>query len=439
MKTNLLTRLFGFNPQESSIRIEIIAGTTTFLTMAYILTVNPIILSSTGMDSGAVFTATALASSIATIIMALIAKIPLAQAPAMGVNTFFAYTIVAAMGYSWQTALTTNLVAGFIYVILSVFNIRKTIVEAIPASLRAAIPVGIGFFIAFVGLQNAGIIVNNEATLVTIGDINTSTAIAFLSILLSGVFMYNNVKGGVLLSILICTVIALVTGVVQIPENFSIISFPASIEPIFLKFDFKSLLNWDIILIIILLVFVDIFDTIGTVVSAVKHISGDKIDPNSKKELPRTKEVLISDAIGTVVGSALGTPMISPYVESMSGIVAGGKSGLAGFTTGILFLLSLFLAPLFLLTPSIATTGALVSIGVLMMASIKEIDLHDISEALPVLLTILIMLLSYSIAEGIAIGIIFYTLTKVCTKQRRQVTNAQYAITAILIARYIFI
>ena len=434
---NLVYKILGFEPTKMSIKVELLAGLTTFLTMAYILTVNPIILSSTGMDSEAVFTATALASFISTLFMAIVAKIPLAQAPAMGVNTFFAYTIVASMGYSWQTALTANLVAGVIFMLLSIFNVRKKIIEAIPATLRAAIPVGIGFFIAFVGLQNAGIIVDNEATLVGLGELNISTTIALLSILLSGVFFFRKVKGGVLLSIIICTVISLLFGVVQIPSDFSPVSLPASIEPIFFKFDFKSLLNWDLVLIILLLVFVDIFDTIGTIVSAVKHIYGNEVATNAQGELPKTKEILVADAFATIIGCVLGTPMLSPYVESMSGIVEGGKSGLSSVVTAVLFLLALFLAPLFLLIPSIATTGALVTIGVLMMSSIKSINMDDISEALPCLMTILIMLLSYSIAEGIALGLIFYTLMKHCSGQYKQISIAQLIIFAFLALRYI--
>lgn len=431
----MLKKLFGLDLSVSTVRKELLAGLTTFLTMAYILAVNPVILSDAGMDQGAVFTATALSAAIATFLIAFVAKMPLAQAPSMGINAFFAYTLVGAMGYSWQTALTITFIEGIIFILLSVFNIREKIVEAIPQSLRSAIPVGIGLFIAFIGLKSAGIITPNDATFVQLGAISPATLIAFGGILLSGILMHRKVTGALFYSIVICTVVALFVGEVSLPENFSVVSMPSSLEPTFLQFDFASLLNIDLIIMTLLLVFMDIFNTLGTLVGAASQAG--LIGKDGK--IPRAKEVMVSDAVGTTIGAALGTSTVTTFAESSAGIAEGGRSGLTAFVVGVLFLLALFFSPIFLVIPSIATAGALVSVGVMMISSIKDIDFSDISEAMPSFLLMLFMLLTYSIAEGIALGIIIYIVMKLFSRDWRKITVFQYFLLALLIVRYCYL
>ncbi len=432
--THLLTKLFGFNTKVHSIKTEIIAGVTTFLTMAYILAVNPYILSSTGMDIGALFTATALASAVATILLAVYAKMPLAQAPAMGINAFFAYTLVSAMGYSWETALTIVLIEGIIFILLTAFNIRDKIINAIPASLKDAIPVGIGFFIAFVGFKNSGIIVSSSSTYIALGEINASTLIALFGIFLSAILLYKRVIGALFISIIICTICALALGVIEIPQGFSIISKPQSITPTLFKFDFKSMLNIEVIIITIILVFMDIFNTLGTLVGTAAQAG--YIDKNGK--IFKAKEVLMADAIGTTVGASLGTSTVTTYVESSAGIAEGGRTGLTAFVTGILFLIALLFSPLFLLIPGIATAGALVAIGVFMMPTIKNINFSNIGDGIPCLLTMLLIVFTNSISDGISLGILSYTIINLFTRERKKITVAQYLITLLIIFQYLY-
>lgn len=428
-----LYRLVGFDPTKYKLRTELLAGLTTFLTMSYILAVNPDILSVTGMNKGAVFTATALASAIGTLLIAFLAKLPFAQAPSMGINAFFAFTLVMGMGYSWQAALAAVFVEGIIFILLTVFNIREQIVKCIPKNLRFAISAGIGFFIAFIGLKNAGVIVANEATFVALGSFTPVSTLAVLGIILSGVLMTLRVRGALFYSIVACTLIGIPMGVTQIPDSFVPVSLPKSLAPTFLQFDFKALLNMDMALTIFALVFMDIFNTVGTLIGAAAKTEMMDSEGNVK----HIKEAMLADAVATSVGAVLGTSTVTTFVESSSGIAEGGRTGMTALSTAILFLLALFLSPLFLLIPSAATTGALVLVGVLMLSSIQDIDLMDISEALPSFITVLTMVLTYNIAEGMALGLISYTLVKLLSGQWRDVSWTLYIVSALLVLRYI--
>lgn len=434
METSFFHKLVGFNPKTMKVRTEILAGVTTFLTMSYILAVNPDILSATGMDKGAVFTATALASAIATLLIAFLAKLPFAQAPGMGLNAFFAFTLVLGMGYSWQTALAAVFAEGIIFIIITVLNIREKVVNCIPLNLRYAMSVGIGMFIAFIGLKNSGIIVDNPATLVALGSFTNVSLVAVIGIILSGVLMAKGVKGALFYTILICTAIGIPMGVTTLPENFSPISIPPSMEPTFMHFDFKSLLNLDMFFIVMLLVFIDLFNTIGTLVGALAKT--EMMD--EKGNVPRMKQALLADAIGTSVGAVCGTSTVTTYVESAAGIAEGGRSGMTAAVTGGLFLVALLFAPVFLLVPSAATTGALVMVGVFMMDSIRKVEFDDVTETLPVFATILFMVLSYSIAEGMALGMMSYAILKLLTGRYKEVSVTLYILTVLLILRYIY-
>ena len=428
-----LYRLVGFDPTKYKLRTELMAGLTTFLTMSYILAVNPDILSSTGMDKGAVFTATALASAIGTLLIAFLAKLPFAQAPSMGINAFFAFTLVMGMGYSWQAALAAVFVEGIIFILLTVFNIREQIVRCIPKNLRFAISAGIGFFIAFIGLKNAGIIVASEATFVTLGAFTPVATLAVIGIILSAVLMVLRVRGALFYSIILCTLIGIPMGVTEIPEGFVPVSLPKSIAPTFLQFDFAALLNLDMALTIFALVFMDIFNTVGTLIGAAAKT--EMMD--SEGNVRHIKEAMLADAVATSVGAVCGTSTVTTFVESGAGIAEGGRTGMTALATAGLFVVSLFLAPLFLLIPSASTTGALVLVGVLMLSSIQDIDLMDISEAMPSFITVLTMVLTYNIAEGMSLGLISYTLVKLLSGQWRQVSLTLYIVSTLLVLRYI--
>lgn len=430
----MLEKLFGFDKRTMTLRTEVIAGITTFLTMSYILAVNPDILGKTGMDKGAVFTATALASAIATLLLAYMAKLPFAQAPSMALNAFFAFTLVQGMGYSWETALAAMFVEGIIFILITFLNVREIILNSIPVNLRYAISAGIGMFIAFIGLKNAGIIEASQATFVKFGTFTPASVLAMIGILLSGVLVVKKVKGALFYGILICTVIGIPLGVTQIPEGFLPVSMPHSLEPTFCKFDFSGFFTLDMAIIIFTLLFMNIFDTLGTLVGLASKT--DIVD--EKGNIPRVKEAMMSDAIGTTVGAMLGSSTITTYVESASGIAEGGRSGMTSFVTGALFLIALFFAPVFLLIPSAATTGALVLVGVFMMDTIKKIDLEDISEALPAFITIIMMVLTYSIADGMILGLLCYVLIKLLTGKHKEISVAMYILAALFILNYIF-
>ena len=434
MNNQFLQRYLGFDPKTMNLRTEIIAGITTFLTMSCILAVNPDILSAASMDKGAVFTATALSSALATILLAFLAKLPLAQAPGMGLNAFFAFTLVQGMGYSWQTALTVVLVEGIIFVLLTIFNIRDKIVDCIPVNLRYAISVGIGMFIAFVGLKNIGVIVHNDATLVALGAFTPAALIGIFGILLSGVLCYRKVKGALFIGIIITTLVGIPFGVTSLPEGFSLVSSPQSMAPTFFQFDFSSLLDFDLIVVTVIMVFMDLFNTIGTLVGAANQAGMVTKEGN----IPHMKEALLSDAVGTCIGAVCGTSTVTTFVESSAGIAEGGRSGVTSLVTGLLFLLALFFSPLFLVIPSAATAGALFIVGVFMMNGLKDINIDDMTEALPAFVTIISMVLTYSIAEGIVLGLLSYCIMKIFTGRFKDVHPALYVLAVLFVLKYIW-
>jgi AGZA family xanthine/uracil permease-like MFS transporter len=430
----MIQKLLGFDKQTMTIRTEILAGLTTFLTMSYILAVNPAILGTTGMDKGAVFTASALASAIATLLLAFMAKLPFAQAPSMGLNAFFAFTLVQGMGYSWETALTAMFVEGIIFILITFLNIREIILNSIPMNLRYAISAGIGVFIAFIGLKNAGIIEAEPSTFVRLGAFTPVSILAVIGILLSGILLVKKVRGALFYSILICTIIGIPLGVTQIPEHFLPVSMPQTLTPTLLKFNFSEFFSFDIAIVIFTLLFMNIFDTVGTLVGLASKTG----IMDEKGNIPRVKQAMMSDAIGTTVGAMLGSSTITTYVESAAGIAEGGRSGLTSFVTGALFLIALFFSPLFLLIPAAATTGALVLVGAFMMDSISKIDMGDLSESLPAFITIILMPLTYSIADGMIMGLLCYVLIKLFSGKRKEVSLTMYILAFLFIMNFIF-
>jgi len=425
-------QLFKLKQHGTTVRTEIMAGITTFMTMAYILAVNPDILSATGMPAGGVFTATALASMIATLLMAFMANLPIALAPGMGLNAFFAFTVVLTMGYSWQLALTAVFVEGIIFILMSFFNIREAIVKSIPQNIKNAVSVGIGLFIAFIGLQNAGIIANNDATLVSLGDVTKGAPlVAIIGLVVSGVLLAFKVKGALLIGIVATTIIGIPFGVTSIPKGWSPVSAPAA--PLFMQFEFSQIFTLDFVVVMFTFLFVDIFDTIGTLVGVTTQAG--IISKNG--EIPKVKQALLADAIGTVAGAALGTSTVTSYVESASGVAEGGRTGLTSLTTGILFGLALFLSPLFLLVPSAATAPALILVGLFMLSPVKDIDLTDFTEAIPAFLTIIMMPLAYSIAEGLVFGILSYIFLKAITGKAKDISIVTWIVGAFFILKHL--
>lgn len=408
---NFLEKTLGFDPKTMKLRTELIAGVTTFLTMSYILAVNPAILMSTGMNQGALFTATALASAIATLLLAFMAKLPFAQAPSMGLNAFFAYTLCQAMGYSWQNSLAILLIEGIVFILITFFNVREMIFNAIPNNLRYAISAGIGMFIAFIGLKNAEIIVSKEGTFVGLGAFTAPCLLGIFATLLSGVLMARNVKGALFWGIIATTLIGIPLGVTVFPDHWLPVSAPQDISPIFCQFDFSGLLNLKTVLVIFSLLIVNIFDTIGTLMGLAEKTGIVREDGS----IPRVSEAMMSDAIGTTCGAMLGSSTISTYIESASGIAEGGRSGVTSLVVGAMFIFALFLSPIFLLIPSAATSGALIMVGVLMLDSVKKINLQDMTEAFPAFITMITMVLCYSIADGICLGILSFVIMKLCT------------------------
>ena len=429
-----LQKALGFNPTTMKARTEIIAGATTFLTMCYILAVNPGILSTTGMDKGAVFTATAIASAIATLLLAFMAKLPFVQAPSMGLNAFFAFTLCQAMHYTWQQSLAIMLAEGILFLLITFLNIREHILNAIPNNLRYAISAGIGMFIAFIGLKNAEIIVANPATYVGLGKFTPTAILGVIGIILSGVLMARRIKGALFLSIIITTIIGIPMGVTQIPAGWLPVDMPQDIRPIFAKFDFSELITLKTGLVVISLLMVNIFDTVGTLVGLAYKTGIVKKDGS----IPHIKEAMMSDAIGTTCGAFLGSSTLTTYVESAAGIAEGGRSGLTSAFVGLLFIISLFLSPLFMLIPSAATSGALVLVGVLMLDSVKQLELNDVSEAFPAFITMITMVLCYSIADGIYLGILSYVILKLCTSQYKVLNSTLIILSILFILNFIY-
>lgn len=424
----------GFDPKTMKVKTELVAGMTTFLTMCYILAVNPTILATTGMDKGALFTSTAIASAIATLLLAFMAKLPFAQAPSMGLNAFFAFTLCQAMGLSWQQALAVLLIEGIIFLAITFLNIRDKILECIPTNLRYAISAGIGMFIAFIGLKNANIIVASDATFVKLGNFTPACILGLISIMLSGVLMARRVKGSLFIAIIVSTLVGIPMGVTEIPDGWLPVSTPHSVAPIFCQFDFNGFFTPKMIMVIFSLLLVNIFDTIGTIVGLAEKVGVTKEDGT----IPHVKEAMMSDAIGTTAGALLGSSTITTYVESASGIAEGGRSGLTSFFVGVMFLLSVFLAPIVLLIPSAATSGALVLVGVLMVDAVKKIELDDISEAFPAFITMITMVLCYSIADGICLGILSYVLIKMMIGKFKDLNITLYILAVLLLINYAF-
>ncbi|MBR3389271.1 MAG: NCS2 family permease [Prevotella sp.] len=427
--------LLGVNPKEHLVKTEILAGLTTFMTMSYILAVNPLILSAAGMDRGAVFSATAISVAIATLVMAFYAKMPFALASGMGLNAFFAYTLVLMMGYTWQEALAAVFIEGIAFMLLTVFKVRQAIVNSIPQNLRYALSVGIGLFIAYLGLKNGHIIISNEATLTAIGPLTPTSGLAIIGILLGAILIRYKVRGALFFTIIITTIIGIPLGVTKLPEGFSIFSMPISIEPIAMKMDFHHFLELDIDYYIVLftMLLMDIFDTIGTLVGSIE--SAGMKDKNG--QMPKLDKALMADAIGTSVGAMCGTSIVTTYVESTTGIAEGGRTGLTAFTVAILFILSLFLAPFFLIVPAAATTSALVLVGTMMLNPVRNLNFTDITELLPAFFVIFIIPLSASIAEGIVWGVLSYVFVKIFTGRARELSPSMYIIAIFFILSYV--
>ena len=427
----MLQKLFGFNPKETTVKTEIMAGITTFLTMAYILAVNPNILGETGMDKGALFTTTVIMAAIPTIFMGLYAKLPLALAPGMGLNAFFAYTICLIMGYSWQFALTAVFLEGLAFILLTVTNLREKIVDVIPDGLKTAISAGIGLYIAFIGLKNAEVIVDNPATLVSLGHLTSGSGLlAIIGIVLTSVLLVKNVKGALLIGILATTLIGIPMGITNL-DGFS--SIPPSIEPIFMKFEWSNIFTAEMATIVFTLLFVDLFDCIGTVIGVTTRAG--MVGEDGK--IPHLKKVFMVDSLSTAAGAAMGTSTVAVYVESAAGVNEGGRSGLTAFTTGICFLIALFFAPFFLAIPAAATAPVLVLVGLMMMSNIWKIDFFDYKESIPAFICMIFMPLAYSISDGILLGHLTYVFVNLLSGNRKNLTTGMYILAVIFLLKFI--
>ena len=430
----MLQRIFGFNSNETSVRTEVIAGITTFLTMSYILAVNPAMFSLLeGMPVGAVFTSTALAAIVGCLVMAFWGKLPFGLAPGMGLNAFFVYTICIGMGYSWQFALTAVFIEGLIFIVLTITSVREAIVNAIPINLRYAIGGGIGLFIAFIGLQNAGVVVNNDATLVVLGDVTSGPALlSMLGVIITGWLYVKNVKAAMLLGILITTVIGIPMGITDF-KGF--LSAPESIAPIFCQFEWGNVFTLDMLIIVFTFLFIDMFDTVGTLIGVCTkaQLVGDD------GKINRLNEAFMADAVATTVGACLGTSTTTTYVESASGVAQGGRSGLTAFVVACCFAVALFFSPLFLSIPSAATAPVLIIVGLMMLEPIRKIDFSDFSESIPAFICVIMMPMAYSISDGILLGMISYFLINLVCGNFKKLTPTMCVLAILFILKYIFI
>ena len=435
----LLNTFFGFDPAKHNVKTEIIAGITTFLTMAYILAVNPTMFADLGnvlgeeygMPTDAVFTATALAAIVGTLIMAIYAKKPFGLAPGMGLNAFFVYTVCIGMGYSWQFALTSILIEGIIFIILSATKVRDYIINAIPLGLKQAIGVGIGLYIAFIGLQNAGIVVPNKTTAVELGDFsNPAVILAIIGFIITSALVVRKVKGGMLIGILITSIIGIPMG---ITEYKGIADLPPSIEPICWQFDWKEVFSVDMLIVVMTFLFIDMFDTLGTVVGV--SIKAGMIDKEGKVD--NLSKIFMADAVATTAGACFGTNTTTTYIESSAGVAEGGRTGLTAFTIAICFILALFFSPLFLAIPNAATGPVLAIVGVVMCSPVSEINWREYSEAIPAFFTMLLMPLAYSISDGIMIGVIIYVFVNMLTGNFKKLNITLYVLAVLFIAYYV--
>ena len=456
-----LDKIFHLKENHTDVKTEVMAGITTFMTMAYILAVNPNILSASGMDRGSVFTATALSAFIATCLMALLSNYPFVLAPGMGLNAYFTYTVVLGMGYTWQQALAAVFAEGIIFILLSLTNVREAIFNSIPMNLKHAVSVGIGLFIAFIGLQNAKIVVGNDSTLVSIFSFKSSVAegtfssqgitvlLALIGILGTAVLLAKDVKGSILWGILITWVLGIICQLTHLyvpnadigyysllPDFSNGISVP-SMAPTFMKMDFSIVFSLDFVVIMFAFLFVDMFDTLGTLIGVASK--ADMLDKDGK--LPKIKGALLSDAVGTTVGAVCGTSTVTTFVESASGVAEGGRTGLTSIVAGILFALSLLLSPIFLAIPSFATAPALIVVGYLMLTSVTKIDFSDMTEAIPCFIAIIAMPFMYSISEGISMGVISYVVINLITgkAKEKKISVLMYVLAILFVLKYIFI
>ena len=456
-----LDKIFHLKENHTDVKTEVMAGITTFMTMAYILAVNPNILSASGMDRGAVFTATALSSFIATCLMALLSNYPFVLAPGMGLNAYFTYTVVLGMGYTWQQALSAVFAEGIIFILLSLTNVREAIFNSIPMNLKHAVSVGIGLFIAFIGLQNAKIVVGNDSTLVSIFSFKSSVAegtfssqgitvlLALIGVLVTAILLAKNVKGGILWGILITWILGILCQLTHLyvpnadlgyysllPDFSNGISVP-SMMPTFMKMDFSIVFSLDFVVIMFAFLFVDMFDTLGTLIGVASK--ADMLDKDGK--LPRIKGALLSDAVGTTVGAMCDTSTVTTFVESASGVAEGGRTGLTSLVAAVLFGLSLLLSPIFLAIPSFATAPALIVVGYLMLTSVTKIDFNDMTEAIPCFIAIIAMPFMYSISEGISMGVISYVVINVITgkAKEKKISLLMYILAVLFVLKYIFL
>ena len=456
-----LDKIFHLKENHTDVKTEVMAGITTFMTMAYILAVNPNILSASGMDRGAIFTATALSSFIATCLMALLSNYPFVLAPGMGLNAYFTYTVVLGMGYTWQQALSAVFAEGIIFILLSLTNVREAIFNSIPMNLKHAVSVGIGLFIAFIGLQNAKIVVGNDSTLVSIFSFKSSVAegtfssqvitvlLALIGVLVTAILLAKNVKGGILWGILITWILGILCQLTHLyvpnadlgyysllPDFSNGISVP-SMMPTFMKMDFSIVFSLDFVVIMFAFLFVDMFDTLGTLIGVASK--ADMLDKDGK--LPRIKGALLSDAVGTTVGAMCGTSTVTTFVESASGVAEGGRTGLTSLVAAVLFGLSLLLSPIFLAIPSFATAPALIVVGYLMLTSVTKIDFNDMTEAIPCFIAIIAMPFMYSISEGISMGVISYVVINVITgkAKEKKISLLMYILAVLFVLKYIFL
>lgn len=430
---SLAEKLFKLKENKTSVKTEIMAGITTFMTMSYILAVNPQILGDAGMDKGAVFTATIIASIIAILIMAFYANLPFALSSGMGLNAFFTYTVVMTMGKSWEFALAAVFIEGIVFIILSIFNVREAIFNAIPRSLKTAVSVGIGLFIALIGLLNSTVIVKNDIGLGLGNLVSKESFIFFIGLLIMAVLTARKTKGALLIGIVISTIIALFTGVSKFPEG-GIIQLPPSISPIALKLDFSSMLSFEMFSVVFAFLFVDLFDTVGTLTGVATKAK--MLDENG--ELPNAGRALFADSIGTTLGALLGTSTVTTFVESATGVAEGGRTGLTALSAGFCFFLSIFFYPLITIIPPQATAAALVMVGLFMIDSIVDINFGDFTESFPAFMTIIMMPFAYSIAEGIAFGMISYASVKLLTGKGKEVSPLVYVLALVFLLRYIF-
>ena len=434
--TELLNSVFALDEHNTDVKTEVVAGLTTFMTMAYIIFVNPGIVSETGMPFQAVMIATAMSAAFATLCMALLANYPFALAPGMGLNAYFTYAVVLGMGFSWQEALGAVFVSGVLFLILTLTKVRQTIINSMPLTLKSSVSAGIGLFIAFIGMQNAGVVVNSDATLVTLGDLtNPSAILAIVGIIITGLLMAKDVKGSILIGIILTTILGMPFGITEIPS--AIVEMPSfsTWAPVVLKADIMGALNKGILTIVFAFLFVDLFDTAGTLVG-VSHQAGF-LDEDGN--LPKADRALLADSIGTIGGSMMGTPTVTTYVESASGVAQGGRTGLTGVVVALCFIASIFFSPIISIVPAAATAPALIIVGAIMLENVTEIDWNNIAEALPGFVTIIAMPFTYSIATGISLGFILYPIMKFFHGEGDEVHWIIYILGALFIVKYIFL